>query len=273
MKYFPKPIRVTLILLILIAVFAMTLIGCAESISIHTAPPPLPVYEQPFCPGDGYIWVPGYWAYGPNGYFWVPGIWEMTPEVGWMWTPGYWGWSNGVYIWHSGYWGRHIGFYGGINYGYGYGGVGYEGGYWNGEKFYYNSAVTRVNVTVVNNTYQTVAVANNTQKATVSYNGGTGGIAAQPLNKELIAAKEPHIATTPGQKQHIQAASANRELLASFNRGHPRPELLAKRQIPGMAKKKPKQKEPPKIKVPEKKQNEQRSPDQEKDPGHSGYPH
>ena len=27
-------------------------------------PPPLPVYEQPPPPGDGYIWTPGYWAWG-----------------------------------------------------------------------------------------------------------------------------------------------------------------------------------------------------------------
>ena len=26
---------------------------------------------------------------------------------------------------NAGYWGPHVGFYGGINYGYGYGGVGY----------------------------------------------------------------------------------------------------------------------------------------------------
>ena len=42
-------------------------------VSIRIGPPVLPVYEQPFCPGPGYIWTPGYWAYGPDGYFWVPG--------------------------------------------------------------------------------------------------------------------------------------------------------------------------------------------------------
>jgi WXXGXW repeat (2 copies) len=30
---------------------------------ITVAPPPLPVYEQPICPGDGYLWTPGYWAW------------------------------------------------------------------------------------------------------------------------------------------------------------------------------------------------------------------
>jgi hypothetical protein len=32
-------------------------------ISVNFGPPPLPVYEQPLCPVDGYLWTPGYWAY------------------------------------------------------------------------------------------------------------------------------------------------------------------------------------------------------------------
>src|SRR5215469_8814731 len=58
-------------------------------ISVNTPPPALPVYEQPVIPGPGYIWVPGYWAWGPAGYYWVPGVWEMPPAVGMLWTPGY----------------------------------------------------------------------------------------------------------------------------------------------------------------------------------------
>src|SRR5881396_1615648 len=101
----------------------------AVGISVRIGPPVLPVYVQPICPGDGYIWTPGYWAYGPDGYFWVPGTWVAAPEPGLLWTPGYWGWNGGAYLWHAGYWGPHIGFYGGVNYGYGYFGEGYEGGY------------------------------------------------------------------------------------------------------------------------------------------------
>ncbi len=91
-----------------------------------------------FAPGDGYMWTPGYWAYGPAGYYWVPGVWVRPPQVGVLWTPGYWGWGGGAFIFHEGYWGPHIGFYGGVNYGFGYGGVGFEGGYWHGGVFAYN---------------------------------------------------------------------------------------------------------------------------------------
>ena len=42
------------------------------------------------------------------------------PAVGLLWTPGYWGFNNGIYAFNRGYWGPHVGFYGGINYGFGY---------------------------------------------------------------------------------------------------------------------------------------------------------
>ncbi len=54
-------------------------------------PPPLPEYSQPPCPGNGYLWTPGYWSYAPQGYYWVPGAWAWPPQVGVLWTPGYWG--------------------------------------------------------------------------------------------------------------------------------------------------------------------------------------
>ncbi len=94
------------------------------SISANIAPPPLQVYVQPACPTDGYLWSPGYWAYTNDGYFWVPGVWVIPPQPGFLWTPAYWGFTGGVYGFHSGYWGPHVGFYGGVNYGYGYSGSG-----------------------------------------------------------------------------------------------------------------------------------------------------
>src|SRR5215471_6717422 len=87
-------------------------------ISVSFGPPALPVYEQPLCPGEGYVWTPGYWAWDDeSGYYWVPGTWVLAP-VGMLWTPGYWGWNDGYYVWYPGYWGRHVGFYGGVRYGY-----------------------------------------------------------------------------------------------------------------------------------------------------------
>ena len=79
----------------------------------------------------------------------------------------------------DGYWGPHVGFYGGVNYGFGYGGVGFVGGRWNGGFFAYNTAVLNVGVGVgFHSTYvdRTVIVNNNNFSHT-SFNGGPGGIA------------------------------------------------------------------------------------------------
>ena len=201
-------------------------------ISVGFPPPELPVYEQPICPGDRYIWTPGYWAWDPEDedYYWVPGTWVLAPEVGYLWTPGYWGWGDRGYIFREGYWGPVVGFYGGINYGYGYFGRGYEGGRWDHDRFYYNRTVNNINVTEIHNVYNTTVVNNNVNVTRVSYNGGNGGVTAQPTSQEQAAARERHIAPVPAQTQHIQAARSNRELRASENHGKP---PIAATQRPG----------------------------------------
>ncbi len=158
-------------------------------ISVNFAPPPLPVYEQPPCPVAGYIWTPGYWDYGYDvgDYYWVPGVWVPPPSVGVLWTPSWWGWNNGVYAFNQGYWGPTVGFYGGVNYGYGYTGDGYWGGRWSGNNFQYNTAVTRVNTNVVHNTYVNNSVTNNMNANRASFNG-PNGVKAQPTAEQKAAA-------------------------------------------------------------------------------------
>jgi hypothetical protein len=213
----PRSIRLLIFAAVLMVIPAMSFAGIFVSISI--APPALPVYTQPLCPGDGYLWTPGYWSYGDEGYYWVPGTWVMAPQVGFLWTPGYWGWGGGAYAWHAGYWGPHIGFYGGVNYGFGYVGHGYEGGYWENGHFSYNRSVTNVNITSVHVYNRTVI--NNVTVNRVSYNGGAGGIAARPSPEEARAVQERHIQPTAMQAQHERTASSNRALLASVNHGRP----------------------------------------------------
>ena len=191
------------------------------AVSITIAPPVLPLYVQPVCPGDGYLWMPGYWAWDADDgdYYWVPGTWVLAPEIGFLWTPGYWGWGDGVYLWHAGYWGEHIGFYGGVYYGFGYVGTGFEGGYWQGGNFFYNTAVLNVNTTIIHNTYTKTVVTRSVNR--VSYNGGKGGINARPTPEEEKYANERHIAPTAEQAKHQQAAAADRSLRASVNHGKP----------------------------------------------------
>jgi hypothetical protein len=193
----------------------------AVGITVGFAPPDLPVYEQPICPGEGYIWTPGYWAYDDDigDYYWVPGTWVLAPQVGFFWTPAYWAWGGSGFVFYQGYWGPVVGFYGGINYGYGYFGHGYEGGRWDGDRFFYNRSVNNVNVTVIHNVYNTTVINNNVTR--VSYNGGNGGINERPRPEEERAAHERHLPPVAEQQQHWQAARSNPELRASANHGKP----------------------------------------------------
>ena len=208
-----------------IAALALALIPgasfAAVVISVGIAPPALPVYVQPVAPGDGYLWNPGYWAYGPDGYYWVPGVWVRPPAVGLLWTPGYWGWGGAAFLWHEGYWGPHVGFYGGINYGFGYTGVGFFGGRWVGGAFAYNRAVVNVNTTIIHNTYVDRSFPAANVGVHTAFNGGAGGIQARPTAQEQQWSHENHIAPTAEQQQHVQMAHADRNNFASANGGHP----------------------------------------------------
>jgi hypothetical protein len=207
--------------LLLLAIPSASFAQIAVGVAIHIGPPALPVYTQPPCPTDGYIWTPGYWSYGPDGYFWVPGVWVAPPRVGVLWTPGYWGFTGGVYGWHAGYWGPHVGFYGGINYGFGYGGVGFVGGHWGGGGFVYNTAVVNVNTTIVHNTYVDRTVINNTTVVNRAAFNGEGGVAARPTATEASYEHEQHFQPTSNQLSHEQTARGDRTQLASVNGGRP----------------------------------------------------
>src|SRR5580700_11444197 len=215
-------IRFIRTVLFTLVVLCMSAASFAQiGVAITVGPPPLPVYEQPLCPGDGYLWTPGYWAYDydVSDYYWVPGTWVSAPEVGFLWTPAYWGWGGDEFVFYDGYWGPHVGFYGGINYGFGYFGEGYEGGRWDSGHFFYNRSVNNVNVVNIHNVYNTTVINNNVNR--VSFNGGRGGITSRPRPEDEAAARERHIPPVATQTQHVQAARANPQQRASGNMGKP----------------------------------------------------
>src|SRR5580700_7953872 len=178
----------------------------SADVSITIAPPPIPVYDQPPCPDDGYLWIPGYWAWGDDDdYYWVPGVWVEPPEVGYLWTPGWWGFAGGFYGWHQGFWGPRIGFYGGVNYGFGYFGTGFWGGRWEGGHFFYNTSVWHVGGDFHNVYNEHVDIRNDSH---VSFNGH-GGIDARPTPAEEAAARDRHIGPVAAQTQHREAARSD----------------------------------------------------------------
>ena len=116
--------------------------------------------------------------------------------------------------------GPHIGFYGGVNYGFGYVGVGYEGGHWENGAFAYNRTVNNFGSVAITNVYEkTVVVEPGASR--VSFNGGSGGTTARPTLEEEAAARERHVAAAPAQFQHERNASSDKSLLASENHGRP----------------------------------------------------
>src|SRR6266536_227095 len=123
-------------------------------ISVAIAPPEIPIYEQPYCPTEGYIWTQGYY-----------------------------------------------------------------GGEWAGETFRYNTAVTRVDTSVIHNTYVNNAVINNTGSR-ASFNG-PGGATAKPTAQEQAAAKAEHVPATPDQRSRVEAAKNNPALHVANNHGKP----------------------------------------------------
>ncbi len=202
-------------------------------ITVGFAPPELPVYEQPYCPEPNLMWMPGYWAYDQDqgDYYWVPGAWVEAPYEGALWTPDYWDWYDGRYRFHRGYWGSHVGYYGGVNYGYGYEGIGFTGGEWRGNEFAYNTAVMRVNQNTIHTTYNDRAIverntiANNNR---VAYSGGPGGIQHTATPAEQVAARDKHTAPTSFQTQHVVAAKTDKTSFAKANGGHPKNVVAAR---------------------------------------------
>ena len=157
------------------------------------------------------------------GYFWVPGVWVAPPAVGLLWTPPWWGWNNGLSVFNEGYWGPSVGFYGGINYGYGYWGDGYWGGRWEGNTFRYNTAVSRVNTAAIHNTFVDRSVLSKEVKGSrVSFNGPNGAKAEPTAEQKAAAENARKVPPTSEQLARREAASKDRSLQASVNHGQPK---------------------------------------------------
>ena len=198
MRIFPfSSVRCVLFLLVVMASAGPSFGQVA--ISITVTPPPLPVYEQPLCPGEDYIWTPGYWAWDTDDddYYWVPGTWVLVPEPGLLWTPPYWAWVDASFVFYDGYWGPRSGLL---------------------RRHRVRLRLLRERVrrrplgewTLLLQPYreqrechhysQCVQHDNhNTTINHVSYNGGQGGVNARPTPEEEAAAHERHVPPVPAK--------------------------------------------------------------------------
>jgi hypothetical protein len=139
------------------------------------------------------------------------------PRHGLLWTPPYWSRVDGAYVFHAGYWAEHVGFYGGINYGYGYTGDGYQGGRWENGAFLYNRA--NLGSAKIEHVYDK-AVADESASR-VSFNGGSGGTKAWPTRQQEALAGEQHTEPTAEQKLHFEMAARDRSLYSKLNGSEP----------------------------------------------------
>ncbi len=171
-----------------------------ETVYATDPPPDLPDYAQPSASDDSYLWTPGSWYYSSakSDYYWVPGEWVVPPLADWLWTPPYWGYNGTRYEWHVGYWSTSVGFYGGIDYGFGYTGSGYDR--------------SKRNITSANR---------------VSYNGGPHGVQKTRAPLELVAERDRHPALS-AQMHLVRDAKNNREQYSRVNHGRPQTVVVAK---------------------------------------------
>lgn len=56
-------------------------------------PPPPPEYEVPPCPGEGYVWVDGFWNRTGGRFFWHRGYWRAPEYFGYRGGRGH-GWHE-----------------------------------------------------------------------------------------------------------------------------------------------------------------------------------
>ena len=153
--------------------------------------------------------------------------------MGVFWTPSYWAYAGTIFVFHRGYWGPHVGYYGGINYGFGYGGRGYVGGRWAGNVFEYNRAANNVNASVVHHVYDE-PVASHAGSSRVSYNGGPGGTSSVPTARERLAAES----RLPPQSERMHLQPAPRAVSNTPSPTHqvaPAPNRMVSRTPPPVA--------------------------------------
>src|SRR5207247_10632660 len=101
------------------------------------------------------------------------------------------------------------------------------GGRWEGTVFRYNTAVTRVNTTVVHDTFVDRSVVNKQMKGSRSSFNGPDGVKAEATAEQKAAADNAQ--KTPPTSQQVarqEAASKDRNLQASVNKGHPKPDAI-----------------------------------------------
>jgi hypothetical protein len=117
-----------------------------------------------------------------------------------------------------------VGYYGGVNYGFGYMGIGFAGGMWDHGFFRYNTAIMHVDGRYIHNTFEDRGMVDRYTVARgshVAFSGGPGGIHHDPMPEERIAERDSHMDRSSFQMQHEGAARNDHSSYFKANGGHP----------------------------------------------------
>jgi len=71
---------------------------------VPEAPPPALGEVVTVAPGPGFIWIGGFWDWGPSGWFWVHGHWGHRPFHGAVWAGPFWEHHEHGWVLRRGHW-------------------------------------------------------------------------------------------------------------------------------------------------------------------------
>ena len=159
----------------------------------------------------------------------APGCCRRRP--GYLWTPGYWGWDDGVYCGMPAIGARDVGFYGGVNYGFGYTGDRLRRRLLGSRRFFYNRAVNHIRQRPHHQRLQQDRRQQHHRQSRELQRRQRRHPGAARRRQELAAQREPHLQPVSAQLQHEQAARSNpaaaRQRPTTATRRSPRPRVPA----------------------------------------------
>jgi len=76
----------------------------SEGVVVVAPPPPRPELHRTPCPGIGFVWIDGYWAWQGGRHVWIGGRWDRPPHGHHRWVAPRWEHRRGGYFFIDGCW-------------------------------------------------------------------------------------------------------------------------------------------------------------------------
>jgi hypothetical protein len=75
-------------------------------VEVNGPPPPPPESDVTIgvAPAPGFVWIGGFWGWGPHGWVWTHGYWGRPPHRGMRWYGPHYEFRGGRHVWVRGGW-------------------------------------------------------------------------------------------------------------------------------------------------------------------------